>query len=357
MNPQKIGEFFSKLLDDISAIALGDVALWVVIAAIVFAAVRLVRRWIDHEVPDVNRRHRLRKIAGYLGGLVVLVVGIALFVGKFGHLATVLGLIGAGLAIALQDMAKSAIGWLYLTSRSGFGPGSRVELEGLVGEVIDIGIFKTTVLEVGNLVKGRQSSGRLATIPNSKFLSQNVLVSPSYSPYAWLELSFLLTYESDWKGAADLLQELGEREFEGTASEVESAFHRLERRYAFKYGAQTPIVYVTTKDSGVELTLRLLTHIRQRRGVSDRVTRAMLEAVDREPDMDFAYPTTRVYQRGEDEGWRMLADGTRLVAEGTAVEPDGNEAERPAGGAGDGGDGGGSREEEPSAVPGDGPGG
>lgn len=300
MNAERVGEWLAGLPARLGEVALGEVATLLLTVLLVVVAVRLVRRWIDGQIEDVNRRHMLRKWAGYVGGLIVIGVAVGLFVGRLAQVATVLGLIGAGLAIALQEVAKSAAGWVYLSSKSGFGPGARVEVQGIVGEVVDVGILKTTVLEVGNLVKARQSSGRLATIPNSFFLTEIVLVSLSYSPYAWQEISYLLTYESDWRRGVEELEVLGEKEYEGMEAETARAFHRLERSYAFKYGARTPIVYVRAADSGVELTLRLLTHIRSRRGVADRVTRGMLEAVERDPSLDFAYPTTRFYTRGEE---------------------------------------------------------
>lgn len=303
MSREGAAEFLAGLWRDLTSIAVGDVALWLAVAAIVFLLVRLVRRWISRTVADINRRHQLRKTVGYLGGLVVLLFGIALFVGKFGHLATILGLIGAGTAIALQDLAKSAAGWVYLSSHPGYGPGARVEVGGVVGEVIDVGILKTTVLEVGGrVVHGRQSSGRLATIPNSRLLNDVVLLSPSYSPYTWNELQFLLTYESDWRRGVELLEGFGMREHERIEGEIERGFRELESRYAFKYGTLTPIAYVRAADSGVELTLRYMTHIRQRRGTADRITRAMVEAVEREPELHFAYPTMRIYRRGEGPG-------------------------------------------------------
>lgn len=299
MNAERISEWLGSLGEGIS-VTLGDFALWLLIALLVAALVRLVRRFVVDEVEDVNRRHVLRKWVSYVGFFIVLVVGIGLFVGRFGQMATVIGLLAAGLAIALQDIGKSAAGWVYLSSHAGFGPGARVEVDGVVGEVIDVGILKTTVLEVGNLVRGRQSSGRLATIANSKFLNDNFFINPSYSPFSWHEIPFLLTYESDWRKGAEILEELGRREFEGMEEMTSASFRQLEGRYAFKYGPLTPIVYVRAADSGVELVLRYLVHIRRRRGSADRITRAMLEAVEREPGLDFAYPTTRIYRRNEE---------------------------------------------------------
>lgn len=323
MNAEKIGDFLARLGEGLTAIALGDVALWLLISAIIVLLARIVRRWVDRAVKEVNRRHQFRKMVGYTAFFVILALAIAMFVGRFGHLATVLGLVGAGLAIALQDLGKSAAGWVYLTSRSGFGPGSRVEVEGVMGEVIDIGVLKTTVLEVGNIVFGRQSSGRLVTIPNSKFLNANVFLSPSYSPYAWQELQFLFTYESDWKRAVELLEELAAGEYEGVETATQRAFRQLEKRYAFKWGARTPIVYVKAEDSGIQLTVRYLTHIRERRGSADRVTRGVLEAAAREPGLQIAYPTMRIYRRGEGESEDEASGGSNEPREGrTPVQPD-----------------------------------
>ncbi len=299
MGSQQVGEWLSSLRD--AALSVGWTGLlgWLGLAVVIVVAVRLVRRWIDREVEDVNRRHALRKAAGYTGGAVVLIAGLSLLVGRVGQLATILGLIGAGLAIALQDLGKSVAGWIFLTTRSGFGPGTRTEVDGIEGEVIDIGLLKTTVLEVGNRVHGRQSSGRLATVPNSRFLNESSFFSPSYSPYTWQELRFLLTYESDWRRAAELLEEIAHEEGGADEEAVDRAFEELERRYAFKMGHRTPIVYVTAEDSGVQITLRHLSHVRERRGVRDRITRSMIDAVERDPNLSFAYPTTRFYRRGE----------------------------------------------------------
>lgn len=302
MDTSWLRDLLHRLPERFSAAVAYDLLLWIVVALVVLALVRLARRWIAGNVEDVNRRHLLSKRVGYAGALLVILLGLSFFVGHFGQLATVVGLVGAGAAIALQDVGKSAAGWLYLTGHKELGPGTRVEVGGLVGEIIDIGILKTTVLEVGNLVYGRQSSGRLASIPNSRLLDDNVFFTPNDAAYVWQELRFLLTFESDWRRALRLLEKLGREEFKRWAGDAEASFRTLGRRYAFKYGALTPIVYLTLADSGIELTLRYLVPLRKRRGSADRVGRAVLEAVEEDPSVDFAYPTWRVYRSGEESG-------------------------------------------------------
>lgn len=302
MRPRQAAEWLRALPESLTGVAVVEVVVWLLLVVGVAAVVRLLRRWVDREIEDVNRRHKVRKALGYAGLFVVLLAGAVMVAGSSLQITAVLGILAAGAAVALQDTAKNAIGWIYLTARSEVTPGARVEVAGVVGEVMDIGFMKTTLLEVGNLVQGRQSSGRIANIPNARFVNEVVLLSPEFSLHVWQETGFLLTYESDWQRGVELLEELGARLDEELATGAEGGFRELERRFAFKHGPLTPIVYVRAEDSGVLLVLRYLTHIRQRRGAEDRLTRAFLRAVDREEGVEVAYPTWRVYRRDEERG-------------------------------------------------------
>jgi small-conductance mechanosensitive channel len=191
------------------------------------------------------------------------------------------------------------VGWLYISGRTGIQVGSRVEVDGVIGDVIDTGIFKTTLLEIGNLVYGRQSTGRLVTIPNSKMLADNVFMSTTYNPFVWQEIRLVVTFESDWQRAETILREIGNEIYTELAPELEQGFKKLERRYAFKYGTVTPIVYVSIADHGVELDLRFLIPVRRRRGSVDRAARRILTAFAADPSIELAYPTYRMFRMGE----------------------------------------------------------
>lgn len=289
--------------------ALEKVVVFLAIALFLYLLTRLARQAVRREIDDVNRRHVLQKWIGYLYVVLLFLVGLALFADSLVGLGTVLAVIVAGVAVALQDVLKSFVGWIYISSRAGVEVGSRVEVEGVLGDVIDVGVLKTTVLEVGNLVYGRQSTGRLATIPNYRLLSETVLISAADSPFVWNEMKLVVTYESDWQRAEEILREISTALHEEIAAELEVGFRRLERRFAFKYGTLTPIVYVTMEDHGVALTLRYMVHARRRRGSVDRVSRQVLQAFAQEPSVELAYPTHRVFRLGESaEGRGGAAD-------------------------------------------------
>ncbi|CAN5688758.1 mechanosensitive ion channel [soil metagenome] len=294
--PARIESWRDAYLQDVGE----QLIVFLILAVLFYLVARVVRQVINAQIPDINRRHALRKWVGYTYALLLIITAVALFADALTGLGTVIGLVLAGVAIALQDVLKSVVGWLFLSSRSGVRVGSRVEVDGVIGDVIDIGVFKTTVLEIGNLVYGRQSTGRLVTIPNFKMISSHVFMSTTYNPFVWQEIRLEVTYESDWERAELLMRDIAVEMHTEVAPELERGFEKLERRYAFKYGTLTPIVYVSIAASGVELDLRFLVPVRRRRGSVDRVTRRILKAFEAEPNVELAYPTYRVYRAGED---------------------------------------------------------
>jgi small-conductance mechanosensitive channel len=307
--------------------AVETLVVFLAFAVLLYLLARLVRRAISENIEDINRRHILKKWVTYVYGGLLFLLAIALFADWLTGLGTILALLLAGIAVALQDVLKSIVGWLYMSSRSGLEIGSRIEVDGIIGDVIDIGVLKTTMLEVGgSLVFGRQSTGRLVTVPNYRVLSDSVLISPTGSPYVWQEMQITVTFESDWRRAEEILKEVGAEIHAEVAPELERGFRKLERRYAFKYGMLTPIVYISIGQSGVELTLRFLVHVRRRRGAIDHASRRILAALGEEPRIRIAYTTVRVHRQDQgqqgarpprvaDEGARGVGPEEGLVTE------------------------------------------
>jgi small-conductance mechanosensitive channel len=272
---------------------------FVVIALLLYLLTRFARRLAREQIEDVNRRHTLKKWIGYGYAFLLVAFAIALFADSLTGFGTILAVLLAGIAIALQDILKSFVGWLYVSSRSGLDVGSRVEVSGVVGDVIDIGVLKTTLLEVGNQVFGQQSTGRLVTVPNFRLVSESVFLSAARNPFVWQEIQVVVPFEADWRRGEAILLEIGNDLFAEIEPDVERGFKDLERRYAFKYGKLTPIVYVSIGENGVELTLRFLAPVRKRRGLIDATSRRLLQAFESEPALKLAHPAIRIYRPEE----------------------------------------------------------
>lgn len=268
-----------------------------------YALSRLIRRGIDAHIEDVNKRHQLRKIVTYAFWITLAGAALVLFAERFAlaDVGTIVGLLAAAITIALADVVRSLAGWIYINSRRGVEVGSRVEVDGVIGDVIDIGLLKTTLLEVGEpLVHAMQSTGRIVTVPNSVFLNQNVISSATVNPLVWQEIQVLVTFESDWKRAREIMRQVASELYEEVVPDLRAGFQKLEREYAFRLGSTAPIVYTEIADSGVLLTIRNLTPVRRRRSMTDRIATTILDRFAAEPEIDFAYPTYRIYRPGEE---------------------------------------------------------
>jgi small-conductance mechanosensitive channel len=210
-------------------------------------------------------------------------------------LATFLGLITAGLAIALKDLVTSLAGWIFILWRRPFIVGDRIQVGEHRGDVIDVRVFKFSLMEIGNWVDAEQSTGRIIHIPNSLVLT-NVLANYSQGfRFIWQEIPVLITFESNWQKAKEILLEIANKYALHLSSEAEKRVKEASKKYMVFYTTLTPTVYTTVKDSGVMLTIRYMIEPRKRRGSEQEIWEAILTEFGKNSDIDFAYPTTRFY--------------------------------------------------------------
>jgi small-conductance mechanosensitive channel len=226
--------------------------------------------------------------------LALFLVGRIWFTG-FRSIATFLGLVGAGIAIALKDPLTNLAGWLFILWRRPFRVGDRIQLGNDAGDVIDQRLFQFTLLEIGNWIDADQSTGRLVHIPNGL-----VFVTPlaNYTrgfPYIWNEVPVQVTFESNWESAKAILREIADRHGSQFTQSAERDVLSASRQFMIFYSTLKPTVYTTVKDSGIMLTIRYLCDPRQRRGTSQAIWEDTLREFAKHDDIDLAYPTTRFY--------------------------------------------------------------
>ena len=256
---------------------------------------KLVLRMVWKRTEDVQQHYKTQKITTYVTvTLGVLLVGRVWFEG-IQSLSTFLGLVTAGLAIALQDIVKSFAGWLFIMWRKPFKVGDRIQIGGYAGDVIDIRVFKFTLMEIGNWVDADQSTGRLMHLPNSMALTDVIANYSQGFQFIWHEIPVLVTFESNWEKAKGLLADIAERHAAQFTETAARHIREATRRYMISSTVLTPAVYTTVKDSGVLLTVRYLIDPRQRRGSEQAIWEDILIAFAQCDDVDFAYPSQRMY--------------------------------------------------------------
>ncbi|MDX1617461.1 MAG: mechanosensitive ion channel family protein [Balneolaceae bacterium] len=270
-----------------------SLAVILVLWLIRFIAIRIVNRNVESSSAQYKWRKNLTYFTVFLG---VLIIGRIWFEG-LQSVATFLGLLSAGLAIALRDPVTDFAGWIFILWRKPFNVGDRIQIGETRGDVVDIRVFKFTILEIGNWVKADQSTGRVVHVPNHRVFAEPLANYTSDFEFIWNEIEVLVTFESDWKKAKRILQEIADKHLQDSVEHAEQQVKRAAKSYLIHYRYLTPIVYTDVRDSGINLTIRHLTDPRRRRSLSQSIWEDVLDAFQQADDIDFAYPTMRIYKQ------------------------------------------------------------
>jgi len=255
----------------------------------------LIIKIVWRRTENVRTLYSWRKTSGYI----VIVLGVfligRLWLSGFQSIATYLGLLSAGIAIALKDVVSNFAGWLFIISRRPFSVGDRIQIGNHAGDVIDTRFFQFTLMEIGNWVNADQSTGRIIHIPNGMVLSE---VLANYSKgfyYIWNEIPVLITFESNWQEAKKILQKIADKDAEQLSKAAEKRVKEASKKFMILYSRLTPIVYTSVQDSGVLLTIRYLCEPQRRRDSEQVIWEDVLKEFAGHKDIDLAYPTQRFY--------------------------------------------------------------
>lgn len=285
---EKLNDLIPFIQDPMIRKILGSVAVIALFWLIHWLLVSITHRRVE----DPKTRYNLKKTIGYvLVTLGILVVGRIWFQ-AFESAATFLGLLSAGIAIALRDPLVNFVAWIFILWRKPFVVGNRIQVGEHAGDVIDIRVSQFSILEIGNWVQADQSTGRIIHIPNGKVFEQALCNFDMGFKYIWNEIPVLITFESDWQKAKAILQSIIDEHSGPMIKEAEQEIIASARKFLIYYRSITPIVYTSVEDSGVMLTIRYLTEIRKRRGGAEKIWEQILTRFGAEEKSIWLIPLT-----------------------------------------------------------------
>lgn len=264
------------------------------LAIFVFIIIRrLIIRLAVDRITDNHIRYKWQKSITYTIFLFAFVIIGQIWFKGIQSLATYLGLLSAGIAIALKDPLSNITGWLYILWQNPFEVGERIQLGDQAGDVIDISLFNFTLMEIGNWVNADQTTGRLIHIPNGKIFTHTFANYGRGFKYIWNEVPVLLTFESNWQKAKEILDTIAKEHAAHLSKYAERKVKEASRRFLIQNVDFVPSVYTTVADSGVELTIRYLCNPLKRRSSLQAIWESVLSEFEKHNDIDFAYPTMR----------------------------------------------------------------
>ncbi len=261
--------------------AIGKIVTVLVGILIIIVLVRSIKSYVGRRIKDNNLRYRTRKFISLLGYLLGIVFFAAIYSDRFGGLTVALGVAGAGIAFALQEVIASFAGWFVLNFGHYYKTGDRVQLGGIRGDVIDIGLLRTTLMECGEWVKGDLYSGRVVRIANSFVFKEPVFNYSGDFPFLWDEISLPIRYGSDHRRARQILQQAADEAVGSYAAAVEGAWKQLVQKYLLEEASLKPMITLIATDNWLEFTVRYVVEFKKRRRTKDQLFTRILDEIDK----------------------------------------------------------------------------
>ena len=248
----------------------------------------LIAALIKRQIQDIKYRYSMRKTISTLVSIATVGILVAVWFRETTSLIVAYGILSAGIAIALQDLLKSVAGGVIIFISGSFKAGDRIQVGNEIGDVLDIKIFYTTLMEIREWIDGDQYSGRIIQLPNSFVLNSTVKNYTRDFSFIWDEIHLMFTFDSNWKKAKEITLEI--------TREITGQFKILARNELISLGDKyliTPadvedMIYTQITDNWIDMRLRYVVDPRKRRNIKHSINEKLLEAFAKEKDIEIA---------------------------------------------------------------------
>jgi len=271
----------------------------IIVTIIILVIIYVVFRRVLNEkyilkIIDPQRRYYISKSFYFFYILVNFLAVWIIWVEDLQPLVLGLGLVAAAFTLSMQDVARNFAGGLNIFINRIYRVGDRIEIGSKRGDVIDIDIFYTTIMEINEWISADQPTGRLSLIPNSYVLSN---ITNNYTKdfdFLWDEITLPITYSSDWKAAKMIIIDAISQETGTIEEQAKNEISHMEQKYFLSRGSMNAEVFVRLTDNWIELTARYVTPVRQRRMIRSRVSQKILEDIENSESIKIASQTVDI---------------------------------------------------------------
>lgn len=267
--------------------------LWKIALTVALVVAWLLVRWVLRRFEDFLHDHASRgliwseKALSVVVGAVALIAFAAIWFENSGHLATFSGIVVGGIAFASQRLFQSLAGFLVIVFGRTFDLGERIEMGGVRGDVLDIGLLKTTVMEMGvpdqmqpdpkHWVQGRQYTGRIVTLTNDAVFEKPVYNYSRSLDFIWEELEVPIKYGADLRRAEQILLEAARAETGDSGQRARELLANMRHRVLLNDATFEPEVYVRLTDNWVLLSVRFVCQPHGVRALKNKISRRILD--------------------------------------------------------------------------------
>jgi small-conductance mechanosensitive channel len=226
---------------------------------------------------DRRRLHQVRVIARIALQVAAALVILLILFGPPTQLSTMIGLVTAGLTVVMKDFIVAFFGWFTLMGKNGISVGDWVEIEGVSGEVIEIGLLKTVLLELGNWTETGHPTGRRVAFSNSFAMEHHYFNFSTSGQWLWDELRLTLPSTGDPYQTAQKIREIVEHETQADSADAAKDWQRVTHQYGARDFSAAPAVDLRPAGNGLEVVVRYITRAPQGNSVKSKLFQAIVD--------------------------------------------------------------------------------
>ncbi len=240
----------------------------------------VLKRIIPKYVKNTNSRYRTRKFINFLGFTLVIIAILIVFSNQLTGLAVFLGVAGAGIAFALQEVIASVAGFIVIHFSNFYNVGDRVSVGGIKGDVIDIGILRTSLMEIGDWVHGDLYNGRMTRVANSFIFKEPVFNYSGDFPFLWDEVKIPIKTNSDFDYARkEFFKIINDIQGE-YAEQAKAHWDKMTEKLMIEEARVAPMVSMSFDENWITFVLRYVVDYKARRSTKDEIYTQVLSCIN-----------------------------------------------------------------------------
>lgn len=254
-------------------------ATFLIIAILLYVSSKKILSRLYPVLQEQNKWHSIKKAVMSTIYFIIFLIFVFTFSDRFEGFYTTIGLAGAGITFALREVIISFAGWFAILFGDFFKVGDRVLLGGIKGDVIDLGILRTTLMEIGDWVDSDQYNGRIVRVANSSIFTSPVFNYSASFQFVWDEIYIPIRFGSDIKLARDILNSVAEEVVGDVSKQAKEAWYEMRKKFKIEDAKLEHQTFMIFNDNWIEFSLRYIVDFRARREVKDALFTRLLEEI------------------------------------------------------------------------------
>lgn len=297
--PDFVTDYIDKLMESLLSTSatpgeyLDKIALTTIVIILFTLIHMLLRSFVKHSVSSVSKRLTLIKTLKTVFLNLTGIVTLFIWIQAINALVLIALLLGGLMFFIVKGLTTNIIGYFVIKFRKYFRIGHRVEIDDVIGDVIDINFTNIELMELRNWLSSDSKTGRIVKLPNKIIFDEKVKIIGLKNTFVWQEIQYVFTFESNFEAAEKVFKETGEAYVRNSLTPV---LREKDPKWLDDEETIQPVCSLQINEDGIVVTLRYLVHYLAGTKTKTQLHKEILKKLQAHPDIQFAVQDVRILE-------------------------------------------------------------